>query len=364
MDKNNIKIRVITIHGIPNFGSVFQSYALCEYLKRCGYGDTEVIDYNPKYFTARSVKSRIGRLLNWRAYATREQKFSSFVDEHIPLTSESYLSYQELVARPPEGDIFIAGGDQLWNVYHSCGHDDAFKLTFVSGKKISYGTSLGQNDFSDAEIKDLAEKIADFDAVAVRESGSVGLLRTAGVESTHVVDPVFLLDAEDYEELLVPPNRSGYLLVYLVTPSQLLEECIAYLSKKFGLDVILCSGFSKKCTCDLFLKDLGPDEILGYIKHADIVLSSSFHATAFAAMFEKQFFTILPDKHTNERITDILRIMKLSDRIITEASDLNVVLNSSIDYDGSLDYDVKIRESKRYLNNTLAQLITNISRGK
>ena len=101
-------------------------------------------------------------------------------------------------------------------------------------------------------------------------------------------------------------------MVYLVTPSPLLEKTINYLKEKYNLKVILCGGFSKKCTCDEFLKDLGPDEILSYIKNAEIVLSSSFHATSFSIIFEKQFFTILPDEHTNERIEDLLNIKNKS----------------------------------------------------
>jgi len=38
-----MRIRIITIHNIPNFGSVFQSYALCKYLISQGYEDTKII---------------------------------------------------------------------------------------------------------------------------------------------------------------------------------------------------------------------------------------------------------------------------------------------------------------------------------
>ena len=118
--------------------------------------------------------------------------------------------------------------------------------------------------------------------------------------------------------------------------------------------MILCSGFSQKCSCDEFLKDLGPDEILSYIYNAKMILSSSFHATAFSLMFEKQFFTILPDLHTNERILDLLTKRELVNRIITSEEQLFSESNVFIDYAKLSSYDAMINSSKAYLKGALA----------
>ena len=96
-------------------------------------------------------------------------------------------------------------------------------------------------------------------------------------------------------------------------------------------------------------------EILSYIKNAEIVLSSSFHATSFSLIFKKQFFTILPDEHTNERIVDILNIRGLSDRIITENSDIKNSLARMLDYSVLADYDIQVRASKEYLERALEE---------
>ena len=348
-----MKIRILTIHNIPNFGSIFQTYALARFLKENGYDDVEVIDYNPSYFKPHTLKAIIGMILNWGSYLRRKSKFRNFIKNNIPLTKTSFSNNEELRNAQIEADIFIAGGDQLWNVYHDCGKDDAYKLTFFKGKKISYSTSMGQASFPEQDLNDLSAKIKDFSAVSVREQSSVDLLRKVGIEAVSSVDPVYLLPSSTYEQLLPEVHEPPYLLVYLVTPSKLLEDSIALLSKKYGLKVILCSGFSKKCTCDKFLKDLGPDEILSYIRNAEIVLSSSFHATSFSLIFEKQFFTILPDVHTNERIENLLKIRGLSDRIITEASDLTIELNKQIDYAKISSYQLKVEESVNYLYENL-----------
>lgn len=348
-----MKIRIITIHGIPNFGSVFQCYGLCRYLKEKGFEDTQVIDYNPEYFNRKTLRSVIGKALNYKHFWVRKTKFRNFVENNIPLTEKSFSTIEELEKYNFDADVYIAGGDQLWNVYHESGRDDSYRLTFVKGKKVSYSTSMGQKNFPKDELKILADAIKDFSAVSVREQNSVALLKQQGVEAVQCVDPVFLLKKEDYERFVKKIDQPEYLLVYLVTPSKLLEDCVEYISKKYNLKVILCSGFSKKCTCDEFLKDLGPDEILSYIANAKFVLSSSFHATSFSLMFEKQFFTILPDEHTNERIESLLEQRQLSHRIITDKTDLKTALDDVIDYSAVGDYSEWVNKSKDYLKKAL-----------
>lgn len=349
-----MKIKIITIHRIPNFGSVFQCYALCMYLKKIGYDDVKVIDYNPVYFKNKSLKSKIGILLNFFKYKNREKKFNDFIKKNIPITEKKFNNFNDLKKHNFNSDLYIAGGDQLWNVYHNCGNDDSYKLTWTNGKKISYGTSLGQTYFSETEIKELAEKIKDFSAVSVRESSSVELLKKYNINAIHCVDPVFLLSPNEYNKFIKQVNQPKYLLIYLVTPSNLLNECVKKIKEKFNLKVILCSGFSKKCYCDEFLKDLGPDEILSYIKNATIILSSSFHATAFSTIFKKQFFTILPDKFTNERILDFLKLNNLDDRIITSTSEIDKKIDKIIDYDKN-DYEKLIIKSKEFLKNNITE---------
>ncbi len=353
MEDRSLSIRIITIHGIPNFGSALQCMALCRYLRKSGYDNVEVIDYNPIYFKPHSLKSVAGMILNIKDSQIRGKKYREFVKTNIPLTEQRFRSYKDLAQAGLVADVYIAGGDQLWNVFHNCGRDDSYKLTFVHGKKISYGTSMGQYGFSDVELDDLADKIKGFSAISVRESMSVHMLATRRLHAQHVADPVFLLDPDEYDKVLVRPVAERFLLVYMVTPSKLLEDCIAYLSKRHNLEVILCFGLSKKCTCDKHDKRAGPAEILGYVKYADFVLSSSFHATAFATMFKKQFFTILPHEKTNDRILDFLELRELKNRIITEGSDLYGMLNDCIDYSRIKDYKDMIDSSKAFLKNAL-----------
>ncbi len=322
-----MKCSMITIHHIHNFGSVFQGYGLYQFLKTNGF-DVEIIDYRPSYYTngKNKLKSIIGKLLNWKAYTTRKRKFENFIQEYDGLSRKQFVSFEQLADYYQNKDhIFIAGGDQLWNNYHPCGEDPAYKLSFASGnRKIAYGTSMGRDNFSNEELKHLAGEVKDFQHIMLREKCTVPLLQQySDVPVSHVIDPVGLLDIADFEKIAVKPDiKEPYAVMYLADSSELLDESIELLSHKMGLKIVHICGFSKKCYCDTFAKDVGPEEILGYILHADFVLSASFHATMFSILFNKQFATLLPGTKTNARIEDVLKYVDLENRILRDAKDL------------------------------------------
>lgn len=329
-----MKIKIITIHCISNFGSVFQAASLQKFLKDHEY-DSEIIDYRPKYFDRgrNAVKTLIGRILNNKAYNRRRDKFNSFIENNMTLTERAYKSFSELYSLDKTADVYIAGGDQLWNDYHFSGRDPAYKLAFISqGIKISFGTSLGRDNLSTDEVNRLIQQVSDFSFIGLREKSSIQFFMKAGFKNVmHVTDPVLLLKKDFFEKLSKKPKISNYVLIYLVDKSSLLDRIVEFISKELKLEIVHICGFQKKCYCDYFLKDSGPEEILGYIINANLVISASFHATLFSLLFNKDFVSLLPGKNTNARIIELLDYVGLSNRIITDNSNL-VILEESIDY--------------------------------
>lgn len=349
-----MKISIITIHNIHNFGSVFQAYALCKYLNNKGH-QTEIVDYNPVYFRKKKIKTILGQLLNIKQYKTRKSKFESFVKKNIKLSSREYLTLEDLTKNPPVADIYISGGDQLWNSYHDCGRDPSYKLKFTDGYKISYATSMGRDNYTNEELLKLKDDLHEYQCISVRESSSVKLLNSVEVNNvTQVVDPVLLFNTNDYNQFLTKPKIDKYLFVYLVQPSELLEETVDFISRSLGLKVVLYGGMAKKCKCDYFLKDLGPDEVLSYLRYADFVISASFHATLFSIMYHKQFVTLLPDKHTNDRIEDLLKWSKMTDRLIKNNTDLEKNIFGEIDFvETDFEINKRINLSKDWLEKAI-----------
>jgi hypothetical protein len=352
-------IKIITIHSIHNFGSIFQATALQRFLMDKCY-DTEIIDYRPRYFQSgrNKIKTFVGKLLNYGSFIRRKKKFENFISKNMVLSNKQYTKLEELKSIDGTADVFIAGGDQLWNDYHFSGRDPAFKLSFISkSNKIAFGTSMGRDNYNIEEIKSLMLAVQDFDFIGLREKSSVNYLKVSGLEQVaHVVDPVLLLDKSYYESIAIEPKMEKYALLYLVDSSSLLDATVNYIKKNIDLKIVHVCGFKKKCKCDYFLKDSGPEEILGLLINADFVISASFHATLFSVLFNKNFVSLLPNQNTNARITEWLEFVELDHRIIKNKRDLGVI-SEPIDFEKANYKMVNFREeSKKVLIKNLQRL--------
>ena len=69
----------------------------------------------------------------------------------------------------------------------------------------------------------------------------------------------------------------------------------------------------------MWLPEIG--QFLSYIKHAECLITDSFHGTAFAINFHTPFVEVLPDNNTGTRNMSILKMTGLTDRILTNATD-------------------------------------------
>ena len=333
---NRYNIKIITIHCIPNFGSLLQSYGLLQFLKMNGY-EVSIINYCPFYYTygRHPFRKFLGTILNLYEYYKQCQILKRFQKDYLHIDGQKIKRYSDLSIYSDEKSIFIAGGDQLWNSHHPCGEDDAYKLTFVKkGYKLSYGTSIGRDNLSNSEIGELAEKTNDFVSIGLREQSTVSMLsKFSQTEVYHAADPVLLLGKLDYLHLIKEERiiKEKYVLVYLATKSSLLSTTVKELAKSKGLKVVHCLGRTKKIDYDYIFKSNSPQEMLNLIYYADYVVSASFHATVFSVLFEKQFCSLLPESNTNTRIVDWLNYCGLQNRIVKSIGDI-ISAKSTIDY--------------------------------
>lgn len=72
---------------------------------------------------------------------------------------------------------------------------------------------------------------------------------------------------------------------------------------------------------------------MNLIKNAEYVVATSFHATVFSVIFNKKFF-IVPHKKTGSRVTNILNLLALTERICYSYDEF-----SRKNYDMESDWD-------------------------
>ncbi|MCQ5202276.1 polysaccharide pyruvyl transferase family protein [Mordavella massiliensis] len=345
-----MNLKIITMHAMHNPGSIFQAYAIQQYLSRGN--NTELIDYRPSYFYTESnrIKFLIKKLLYFRVYSSRSRKFDGFIKDNFILT-QKVTAYDELKNQHFKADAFVVGSDQLWNSDFECGKDDAYVLAFTDKPKISYATSVGKQSMNAFEIERLSNTLKDFVAVSVREERTACQLeKLINKKVKWVCDPVFLLEKDDYIKFVRKTDimSEPYVMVYLSEASDMLTEIVGRFKEK-GYRIILFGGFTKRCDCDYHIKDAGPIEFLSYIYNAEYVISSSFHATAFCHIFHKKFATLLP-KSNSERIMSLLRLSGLEDRAVRDSFNSDDMVKE-VDWK-SVDSRIRnhITESKIFLD--------------
>lgn len=336
-----MKVGIITIHKSPNYGACLQSFALYDYVRRLT-GSCEIIDlYRPthegykeskKFLPFRYKKvSLIGKIKNnLKKIVTYNQRKLNFEAERKFLQfndniqySHPYRGIDDLYRNPPKYDIIITGSDQVWNP--SIGFCiEPYFLTFASKdtKKISYASSLGVTSLLPNEKKDFKRWLSLYDAISVREQSGVNLLSDL-VDKTveQISDPTFLLSYEEWCHYKSPITIKGkYILLFTLSYFPNLAEYVKYLSKESGLPMVyLCLGHPNNAQCDYtIVSDAGPGEFLSYIEGAEMLITDSFHGTAFAMhMQTRNFFTYIEKNNKRgSRITDMFSKFGLSEHLL------------------------------------------------
>lgn len=336
-----MKIGIITMHRVQNYGSALQAFALVEYLKKLGH-EVEIIDYvfpnkyhlkcsMPSWKERIKLKSReLLRSLLLEIFLKRNQKFKSFRREHMSLSAKRYSTISELHNSTFHYDIYITGSDQVWNE-NKIYDDNSFFCDFApKGKKIiSFGASVTTNTLTVEYKKRLEEQLSKYSAIGVRETSSVPLLRNMqlgnNVEIINTCDPSLLLDASDYDKLAeqsIINITDDFILVhqleYNFSAEPAISEIINSAKQHYGCGIILIDHMFKKLDAgDRKLCNLGPNEFVWLFKHAKAVVTSSFHGTMFSIIYRKSFVSVAPPKnHSDSRITDTLTGMGLSNRLV------------------------------------------------
>lgn len=328
------KVAVVTFHRAHNFGSVLQTYALQEYVKELGKEagtDIEytVIDFYTEeqeelykvYKSGINIKNIIKNvfvLQNAKALKMKHRKFNDFISENFNVT-ERYRNTEEMKLNVPSADYYISGSDQIWNV-RAKDFADVYYLDFVNqGKKISYAASFGplKIDWEQYDKQKYTQLLQEYNAISVRECGSADNVEyLTGDQCSINVDPTLLLASEQWRKIQsdVDYKNGQYILMYCLEPSKQQLEMADAISKKLKLPIVILRYNNKNDMFNHYVKkyDSGPKDFLAYIDHAALVLSSSFHGTAFSLIYHKPFYVFNGMK--DNRISSILLKTGMTER--------------------------------------------------
>lgn len=333
-----MKIATITCQHVYNYGATLQAFALQHYLESLGH-EVEIISYRPtyqhRYDLAYIPESRkLHKLTHWcsqlerlaarywvnknvPAMFPRRDAFDIFDENYLHLTPTIYNNVDELRRNPPQADIYVAGSDQIWNTDGPNGRDAAYYLDFGTAKKFSYAASFAVSEIADEWKPFVKQQLPHFSAISVREKTGLKILGDLGFAGVNVVDPVFLLSAEEWKKALdLKPAEGNYIFLYDFLHNDMeMRDFALEQRRQTGLHLLSVNDYQATDYADENVNDAGPREFLQYLLGAKYVVCESFHATAFSLIFHKQFATWpLVGQRNSSRMTDLLKSAGLISR--------------------------------------------------
>lgn len=353
------KIGILTYHTGYNYGASLQAYALQTTIEKMGL-DCEIINFETDRFIAsREMFSRnpkrikewikiVSRIPYYKSLKKRQALFDEYTKNCLNIT-ERYATEQEVIIHAEDYDTIVCGSDQIWNLSQkdAPAANPIFFLNFEKKqRRVSYAASFGKWVKEASQSEDVFLKwLKQFDALSVREKSGVEYIQSLGLPCELVLDPTLLLDAKEYDEIcrerLVD---EPYVLLFSWACTKEVVEAAKKIAKELKLPLInivpppraMFKGVKRKL-------DVGPCEFLSMVKHAEFVVTNSFHGTVFSVTFEKPFVS-LASGEADPRMQSILTQLGLQDLLVT-ADKVDIAKCLSADYSKVGNKKMELRKS-------------------
>lgn len=322
-----MKIAVITLPLLNNYGGNLQAFAMMRLLKNLGHQPvflnlqlTHSLEFWVKFIIKKYFLFFINKYKN-PFFLNRKKCMKRFIDDFIILQSKKICSQNELLYffKNSNLDACIVGSDQVFSSIGVLGFRDIYSLGFLSDNiiKLSYAASFGGDKYKGGNINFHSQNLKKFKAISVREKSGVKICKEIfGVGAKHVLDPTMMLEASEYKSLFADIKNSktnGKIFVYILDKNKEKTDAIKKFAKDKNLEVYeINDGNSSQDAISI-------EEWLKNIYDADIIVTDSFHGCVFSILFNKQFYAFVNKERGVDRFYSLFEMFDLNDRVVNDA---------------------------------------------
>lgn len=342
------KVGLAVCYDTKNFGSQLQVLATIRKVEELGY-ESEIIRYKKK-LTPTFVLQTIPRLFNVsfikaklhsknkrkqiekhpdiaRNVLIRNERFNKFVEKYFTNLSKPYNGWENLVRESSKNyDAFLCGSDQLWLPNNLGSHFYTLEFAPDNKPKIAYATSFGVSRIPDGQKKATAKYLNRFQNLSTREiTGQKIIKELTGKTAQVVCDPTLLFDAKGWEQMLPKKKvvEEPYVFCYFLGTNEEHRAAANEFKKKTGLKIVTCPYLDNFVETDqnfgdIQLFDMDAADFVNLIRHAEYILTDSFHGSVFSILNHKKFMTFnrfnAGANSRNSRIDSLCILLGLSER--------------------------------------------------
>lgn len=320
------RVAIITLYGNFNYGNKLQNYAVEQLF--ISYGIEPVtINYTKSNKIEKAKK--IFRIITnyrfsknkdiWITQAKKENFLKKFSDKYLHVKKQTVLKRLNT-----QYDYFCVGSDQVWNpVWFDDRTKHLMLLDFVDKTKkmtisVSFGIEVMQNEWREF----FKERLSEFEKISVREESAEKIVKElCDVEVDTYIDPTLMLDSKKWMEIAEKPMefseeyiRNSIVLYFLGSLDCSDMEKIRDVARKYDLHII---ALDKRSIQENFIPSL--EEWLYCIGNAKLVVTDSFHGSAFSFLFDRNLIVCERKDEYNKmfyRLENFIGKFKLEDRFV------------------------------------------------
>ena len=326
------RVGILTFHRALNYGAVLQTYALQQAIARLSSDiDVRVIDYFCPAIERTAIPRRVYwhrgaafglsrylfQVLNSPAFFAKKRPFRLFRQRHLSLTRR--VDAANIASIVSEFDYFVSGSDQVWN-REMIGDDGTYFLDFVPrAMRVAYAPSFGGARINESDEDWYRARLQGWARLSAREERGARLIqKLTGMRVPVVLDPTFLLSADEWRKISETPFRirkNKYILIYKNRASPNIMRFARRLAARTGCLIRWVAPDIRQMGREFFFPQ-SPSEFIGLMNGAEYVLTNSFHGTAFSIILQKPFWSEVVDGHgaVNSRVDNILTLLGLQER--------------------------------------------------
>lgn len=338
-----MKYGIITHYAVHNHGALLQLNGLIKVLKRDFDIDAQALQFETNYdFADKSVKAKHKISIKSIGYFIKyilERGLRIFFYNIKKKTLFDRFNKQEKLIGPwakncEQLDGVVIGSDEVFSLFAGT-TPEFFGYNLPSKKVFAYAGCFGPTTIEDVRKvhceKFVADGLNSMVGLSMRDQNSIAVAwEYTGRESTLVCDPVILYGYKEELAKLSNPNLPKYLLVYayesrLNDPKEY-QAILDYAHKNEM--IVVCPGFYHGWADKNI--NTNPVELLRYFKHADCVVTDTFHGCVMSLISGADMAVIIRDNAN--KLLNLMGEYDILNRQIDSSMELDEVFSKKVNW--------------------------------
>lgn len=374
-----LRVGILSMQRVVNYGSFLQAYALRELVRANAPGGNvriSFVDIIPgRRILPEKSESRLGHLARVFLSELFSGKLRQRLRDHrlvgrLRETITSSWPVLELDSPADSAfDLVVIGSDEVFN----CCQPGPFGFSRqlfgdfapdVTRRAISYAASFGHTTMSDLRHysidSEVAESMKTLGAISVRDKNSAEIVKElTGIAPEENLDPVLIYGYKNEIEQARRnlPQEPPYMIVYTyggrIRDKKEISQ-IKQFAKRHGLKIY--TVFCDYTWADRLIVPDTPLDVLRWFCGAQFIVTDTFHGTIFSIITHSRFATIIRPSNRN-KLTSLLSDCGLPERSFDgENSSLDALYDLPVDYSAVEQKLAAHREKANdYLKRNLSQ---------